>query len=78
MCLFCVFSGLFATVRKCRHRETGVEYAAKYSSRRRCAVDCSAEILHEVAMLAACATSNKIVHLRDVFQNRHEVILVLE
>ena len=28
-----LFSGLFATVRKCTHRETGVEYAAKYSSR---------------------------------------------
>ena len=27
------FSGLFATVRKCTHKESGVEYAAKYSSR---------------------------------------------
>ena len=29
---FC-FSGLFATVRKCTHRESGIEYAAKFSSR---------------------------------------------
>ena len=65
-------------MRKCVHRETGVEYAAKFSSRVRCGVDCSAEILHEIAMLAACNDSTKIVHLKDVFQNRHEIILVLE
>jgi hypothetical protein len=29
-------------------------------------------------MLAACADSNRIVHLKDVFQNKHEIILVLE
>jgi hypothetical protein len=53
-------------------------YAAKFSSRVRCGVDCSMEILHEIAMLSACADSNRIVHLKDVFQNRHEIILVLE
>lgn len=73
-----VASGLFATVRKCTHRESGVMYAGKFSSRVRCGVDCSMEILHEIAMLSACAESNRIVHLKDVFQNRHEIILVLE
>ena len=29
-------------------------------------------------MLSVCTDSNKIVHLKDVFQNRHEIILVLE
>eukprot|EP00095_Tigriopus_kingsejongensis_P003133 snap_masked-scaffold438_size171652-processed-gene-0.7 protein:Tk03133 transcript:snap_masked-scaffold438_size171652-processed-gene-0.7-mRNA-1 annotation:"death associated protein" len=70
--------GLFATVRKCTHRETGIQYAAKFSSRMRCGVDCSMEILHEIAMLYLGNESNKIVHLKDVFQNRHEIILVLE
>ncbi len=60
------------------HRETGVQYAAKFCSRYRCGVDCSAEILHEIAMLAACNNAAKVVHLRDVFQNRNEIILVLE
>ena len=69
---------MFATVRKCTHLETGVEYAAKFSSRFRCGVDCSMEILHEIAMLSVCNDSNKIVHLKEVFQNRHEIILVLE
>jgi len=73
-----VASGLFATVRKCVHRETGITYAAKFSSRVRLGDDCSMEILHEIAMLSVCTDSNKIVHLKDVFQNRHEIILVLE
>jgi len=73
-----VASGLFATVRKCTHKESGVEYAAKYSSRLRYGVDCTTEVLHEIALLSICAESNKIVHLKDVFQNKHEIILVLE
>ena len=72
------FSGIFATVRKCVHRETGITYAAKFCSRVRCGVDCSMEILHEITMLSVCTDSNKIVHLKDVFQNKHEIILVLE
>ena len=75
---FFFFSGLFATVRKCVHRETGITYAAKFSSRVRYGVDWSMGILHEIAMLSVCMDSNKIVHLKDVFQNRHEIIMVLE
>jgi len=73
-----VASGLFATVRKCTHRESGIEYAAKFSSRLRYEVDCTTEVLHEIALLSMCAGSNKIVHLKDVFQNKQELILVLE
>jgi len=73
-----VASGLFATVRKCTNKETGIEYAAKFSSRFRCGVDCTTEVLHEIALLSICSESNKIVHLKDVFQNQHEIILVLE
>ena len=74
------FSGLYATVRKCKHRETGITYAAKFSSRVRNGIsnDCSMEILHEIAMLSVCTDSNKIVNLKDVFQNKHEIILVME
>merc|ERR1719228_2555352 len=60
------------------HRETGVEYAAKYSSRVRGGFDCTTEVLHEIALLSICADSNKIVHLKDVFQNQYEIVLVLE
>ena len=44
----------------------------------RCGVDCTVEVLHEIALLSICAESNNIVHLKDVFQNKHEVVLVLE
>jgi len=73
-----VACGLFATVRKCTNKESGVEYAAKFSSRVRCGVDCTTEVLHEIALLSICAESSKIVHLKDVFQNKHEIVLVLE
>ena len=46
--------------------------------RLRYGVDCTMEVLHEIALLSICAESNKIVHLKDVFQNKHEIILVLE
>ena len=36
------------------------------------------DILHEIAMLAVCNDASKIVHLRDVFHNKREIILVLE
>ena len=75
---FCFSGGLFATVRKCTHRESGVTYAAKFANRVREGVDCSMEVLHEIAMLSVCRESNKIVHLKDVFQNRQQIILVLE
>ncbi|GLH08596.1 Uncharacterized protein GBIM_13780 [Gryllus bimaculatus] len=39
--------GKFAAVRKCTHRETGVEYAAKFIRKRRRAMDQRADILHE-------------------------------
>ena len=39
--------------------------------------DCSMEVLHEIAMLSACTDSKNIVHLKDVFQNKHEILLVL-
>ncbi|XP_040578625.1 uncharacterized protein [Lepeophtheirus salmonis] len=73
-----VARGLFTTVRKCTHRETGITYAAKFSSRFRTGVDYSMEVLHEIAMLSLCNQSSNIVHLKDVFQNRNEIILVLE
>ena len=41
-------------------------------------VDYTMAVLHEIALLSMCAGSNKIVHLKDVFQNKQELILVLE
>ncbi len=49
-----------------------------FISRLRYGVDCTMEVLHEIALLSICSESNKIVHLKDVFQNKYQIILVLE
>ena len=46
--------------------------------RLRYGVDCTMEVLHEIALLSICSESNKIVHLKDVFQNKYQIILILE
>ena len=74
--MFC--SGLFATVRKCRHRTTGVEYAAKYAAKMRYGQDCTTEILHEIALMSLCTTNPRIIHLIDVFDTPTHMILVME
>nr|CAD7396921.1 unnamed protein product [Timema cristinae] len=70
--------GLFANVLRCRSRETGQQFAAKFSSRARYGEDCSAEIYHEIALLSLCAPSPRIVGLHDVFETPSEIIIVME
>ncbi|GLD54396.1 death-associated protein kinase 1 [Lates japonicus] len=74
-------SGQFAVVRRCRHRSTGVEYAAKFikkrrskSSRRGVTRD---DIEREVSILKEIQHPN-IITLHEVFENKAEVILILE
>ncbi|ELT88671.1 hypothetical protein CAPTEDRAFT_183765 [Capitella teleta] len=74
-------SGQFAVVRKCKLKETNVEYAAKFikrkrtkSSRRGLSIE---DIQREVSILSAIDHEN-IVKLYDVYENKSEVILVLE
>ncbi|XP_054285335.1 uncharacterized protein LOC129001925 [Macrosteles quadrilineatus] len=71
-------TGLFANVRRCRSRETGEVFAAKFSSRARYGEDCTQEIHHEIALLSLCSPSPRIVRLHDVFQSSTEVIIVME
>ncbi|KAM8866423.1 death-associated protein kinase 1 isoform 1-T2 [Synchiropus picturatus] len=74
-------SGQFAVVRRCRHRSTGVEYAAKFikkrrskSSRRGVTRD---DIEREVNILKEIQHPN-VITLHEVFENKAEVILILE
>uniref|UniRef100_A0AAY4DZT2 Death-associated protein kinase 1 n=1 Tax=Denticeps clupeoides TaxID=299321 RepID=A0AAY4DZT2_9TELE len=76
-----VCSGQFAVVRKCRKKSTGVEYAAKFikkrrskSSRRGVSKD---DIEREVSILKEIQHPN-VITLHDVFENKNEVILILE
>ncbi|XP_035215180.1 serine/threonine-protein kinase 17B-like [Stegodyphus dumicola] len=70
--------GKFATVRRCKHKETGLEYAAKYMRKRRRAADVRHEILHEAHVLEMSAQHPHIVQLHEIYETPSEIILVLE
>ncbi len=83
---FCVslsllLSGQFAIVKRCKEKSTGVEYAAKFikkrqsrSSRRGVRRE---EIEREVDILQELQHPN-IIMLHDVYENRTDVVLILE
>jgi len=76
---YCVVPrGKYAAVRRCKHRLNGQQFAAKFLRKRRRSADLRPEILHEVAVLDACASSTRIVRLHQVFESAHEMILLLE
>lgn len=70
--------GLFASVRRCQSLETGENFAAKFSSKRRYGEDCSAEIYHEIALLSLCGSAPRVIQIHDVFENKNEIIIVME
>lgn len=70
--------GRYATVRRCRDRRTGAVYAAKFLRKRRRNGDWRSEILHEVAVLDACAHNDRIVNVYSVFETGKEMVLLLE
>ena len=72
--------GQFATVKRCRHRDTGEEYAAKFIRKRRGGGRRGAkmeDILKEIQILGEISHAN-IIKLYEVFETNREVILVLE
>ena len=74
MCL-CPRSGQFAIVKKCREKSTGLEYAAKFIKKRQSPASrrgvCREEILRQVL-------HPNVITLHDVFENRTDVVLILE
>ena len=89
-CLYCtidlipsifLFSGQFALVRRIRNKETGIEYAGKFirkkrtkASRRGVKIE---DIRREVDIIRQIHHEN-IIALYEVYENKNEVILVLE
>ncbi|XP_059488226.1 NUAK family SNF1-like kinase 1 [Neocloeon triangulifer] len=71
-------TGMFASVRRCRSKETGLLFAAKFCSRVRYGEDCSAEIYHELTLLSLCSPSSRIIKLHDVFETAKEIIILSE
>ncbi|MBN3284726.1 DAPK3 kinase, partial [Polyodon spathula] len=76
-----VLSGQFAIVRKCRERSTGNEYAGKFIKKRRLSSSrrgvSREEIEREVNILREIQHPN-IITLHDIFENKTDVILILE
>ncbi|XP_043252425.1 serine/threonine-protein kinase 17B-like [Colletes gigas] len=70
--------GKYATVRRCRERSSGRQWAAKFLRKRRRAQELRAEALHEVAVLDAAANCSRLVSLHQVFETNNEMVLVLE
>ncbi|KAK2822629.1 hypothetical protein Q5P01_022694 [Channa striata] len=74
-------SGQFAIVRKCKEKSKGVEYAAKFIKKRRLSSSrrgvSREEIEREVNILREIQHSN-IITLHDIFENKTDVILILE
>ncbi|XP_051684886.2 death-associated protein kinase 3 [Oryctolagus cuniculus] len=74
-------SGQFAIVRRCRQKGTGKEYAAKFIKKRRLSSSrrgvSREEIEREVSILR-CVRHPNIITLHDVFENRTDVVLILE
>ncbi|KAL5004238.1 hypothetical protein ScPMuIL_017694 [Solemya velum] len=73
-------SGQFAIVRRCKHRKTGIEYAAKYIKKKRSVGRKGArkeDIIKEVMILNEIDHSN-VINLYEVYETKVEVILVLE
>ncbi|XP_076221888.1 uncharacterized protein LOC116426899 isoform X2 [Nomia melanderi] len=70
--------GKYATVRRCRERSSGRQWAAKFLRKRRRAQELKAEALHEVAVLDAAANCSRLVSLHQVFETNNEMVLVLE
>uniref|UniRef100_A0A667Y5B2 non-specific serine/threonine protein kinase n=1 Tax=Myripristis murdjan TaxID=586833 RepID=A0A667Y5B2_9TELE len=76
-----LFVTSFAVVRRCRNRSTGVEYAAKFIKKRRSKSSrrgvTREDIEREVNILKEIQHPN-IITLHDVYENKAEVILILE
>lgn len=74
-------SGQFAIVRKCQQKGTGMEYAAKFIKKRRLPSSrrgvSREEIEREVSILREIRHPN-IITLHDVFENKTDVVLILE
>ncbi|CAB0006246.1 unnamed protein product, partial [Nesidiocoris tenuis] len=72
------FRGKYATVRRCRERTSGRQFAAKFLRKRNRSKDNRGEILHEVAVLEACKPCPRVVNLHQVFESNNEMVLLLE
>lgn len=69
-------------MRKCVHKVTGVEYAAKFIKKRRFAASRRgakrADIEREVTILTEIGGHDNVIALHECYENDSDVILILE
>lgn len=70
--------GKYATVCRAVHKKTGTHYAAKFVKKRRRNQDQMKEIIHEIAVLRQCSSTNRVIRLHEVYESTTEMVLVLE
>uniref|UniRef100_A0A3P9NX93 Death-associated protein kinase 2-like n=2 Tax=Poecilia reticulata TaxID=8081 RepID=A0A3P9NX93_POERE len=74
-------SGQFAIVKRCRERSSGLDYAAKFIKKRQSMASSRGvrreDIEREVTILQQVQHPN-VVTLHDVYENRTDVVLILE
>ena len=76
-----VDSGQFAVVRRCRHKETGVEYAAKIIRKRRLVASrrgAPLEDIHREVEILSEVGHECVVKLYEVYETNLNVTLILE
>lgn len=77
-CIAFTFRGKFAVVKRCRRKQSGKEYAAKFLRKRRKGKDCRSDVIHEISMLEMVRKHPRLVDLVEVYETSHELILVTE
>ncbi|PIK62426.1 hypothetical protein BSL78_00626 [Apostichopus japonicus] len=70
--------GRFAVVRRCEHRTTKQDFAAKFIRKRKMGKDCKEDILKEIRILEMSTDQPRLIGLHEIYETNTEVILVLE
>lgn len=73
--------GKFGVVKKCKHRQTGVEYAAKFIHKRRGNRGRGLkfeDIKREIDIMADLMPHNRLVQLAGAYDQDKEVVMVME
>uniref|UniRef100_A0A493U3E6 Death associated protein kinase 1 n=1 Tax=Anas platyrhynchos platyrhynchos TaxID=8840 RepID=A0A493U3E6_ANAPP len=80
-CSYCCWAEKFAVVKKCREKNTGQQFAAKFIKKRRTKSSrrgvSREDIEREVSILKEIRHPN-VITLHDVYENKTDVILILE
>lgn len=75
---YLICRGKYATVCRAVHKVTGVHYAAKFIKKVCRNKNQMKEIMHEIAVLMQCTSSDRVVRLHEVYEAHMQMVLVLE